>query len=128
MGALPSIKRFLVDDYPTDIQKWIGTLLYPLNLLMNTIFQNLTNGITFSQNMLAQINTLSVSGANPTTSFQYNFKSQGNPVAVWIGSISPAPTAAYSMSWSYSAGTITVTIQGLPKTGSYSTTFITSGG
>lgn len=127
MGALPAIKKFLVDDYPSE-SKWIGTLLYPLNLLLNTVYQNLNNGITFAQNMLGQINTLSVNGLNPTTSFQYNFKSQGNPVAVWIGNIQPAPTSVYSMTWVYNAGTVQVTLQGLPTTGTYSITFLTSGG
>lgn len=127
MGALPTIKQLLIDDFPTE-SKWISKLLYPLNQFFNTVYQNLNNGLTFAQNMLSQINTLSVSGASPTTSFQYNFKSQGNPAGVWIGAISPTPSAAYSMSWSYSAGTITVTVQGLSATGSYSITFFTSGG
>jgi|ERR1019366_4289642 hypothetical protein len=129
MGALPTIKKFLTDDFPGQAS-WIGNLLYPLNLLLNTVYSNLNNGLTFSQNLLGQVNSLSVTGANPTTTFNYKFSGQGSPAAVWIGAISgsPALTAAVSISWSYSAGTVSVTVQGLPKSGTYNITFLTSGG
>lgn len=133
MGALPTIKRFLVEDYPSEAS-WIGTLLYPLNLLLNTIYSNLNNGLTIQQNMLGQLKTLTVSGASPSTKFNWNFPGQ-TPAAVIIGQClqtdAPASviTSAVSVAWSYSAGVISIdNIAGLNSSHTYSVTFVVFGG
>ena len=134
MAQLPPIKRFLIDDFPSEAS-WIGTLLYPLNLLLNTIYANLNNGLTIQQNMQAQINTLSVTGANPTTSYQWKFSSIGAPLGVTIvnsvqtnSPITPIVNAV-TCQWSYSAGTVTISnVTGLTNSNTYNVTFITWGG
>lgn len=133
MGALPPIKRFAVDDYPKDVQNWIGTLLSPLNLLLNTLYSNLNNGITLAQNCLAQLNTLQVSGKSPTTTYLWNFSKNVAPVGVIVvnaAQIGGSSTlGAVSCQWSYTAGTITISnITGLSAQNTYNITFITFGG
>lgn len=132
MGSLPPIKRFLADDYPKEEQSWINTLLYPLNLLLNTIYSNLNNGLTIGQNMQAQLNTLPVTGASPTTSYQWKFSTAGAPAAVLIGNVvqtngtSQPITQAVTCSWSYNAGIVSINnVTGLTKGNSYNVTFMT---
>lgn len=133
MGALPTIKRFLAEDFPTE-SSWITTLLYPLNLLLNTIYSNLNNGITVGQNMLAQVKTLSISGATPTTTFNWNFPNVSAPIGVSLVQClqTDAPTAvitaATSVAWSYSGGVISIdNVAGLNSSHTYSCTFIVWG-
>src|ERR1019366_4765261 len=122
MGALPTIKRFLTEDFPKQAD-WIGTLLYPLNLLLTTIYSNLNNGLTLAQNSLAQINTLSVSGSSPSTTFLWKFSS--NPVGVLVISATGGLiSGAVTCQWSYSAGIITITtVSGLVAGNNYNVTF-----
>lgn len=134
MGTLPSIKRFAVDDYP-DQASWIGTLLYPLNLLLNTIYANLNNGITIAQNLQAQVAILPMAGSAPTTSIQWKFASIGAPLGITVVNVaqsngsSTTNLGAVSCQWSYSAGTISITnITGLNSANSYNVTFIVWGG
>lgn len=134
MGALPTIKRFLAEDYPTE-SGWINNLLYPLNLLLNTIYSNLNNGLTLSQNSLAQVKTISITGQNPTTTFNWNFSTVQAPVGVIVVNCvqtdSPVSTItqAVTCAWSYSGGVISIlNVTGLNKSHSYSVTFIVWGG
>lgn len=134
MGALPAIKRFVTEDYPSQTA-WIGSLLYPLNLLLNTIYTNLNNGLTVKQNMVGDIKTLSVSGATPVTSFPWKFSTA--PVGVNVINAAqtdgtPTPiTSAVSCagSWSYNAGVITINnVTGLNSAHTYNITFHVIGG
>lgn len=134
MGALPTIKRFLTEDYPTQTA-WIGALLYPLNLLLNTIYSNLNNGLTIGQNMLAQINTLSISGSSPSTTFLWKFSGGGAPIGISAVNVvqtngaAVAISNAVSCSWSYNAGVITINnVTGLNAGNTYNVTFIVWGG
>lgn len=127
MGALPTIKRFLAEDYPTEAG-WIGPLLYSLNLLLTTIYSNLNNGMTIGQNSLAQINTVSVNGSSPTTSFLWKFNS--NPVGIEVINVTGAvPSGAVFCLFVYSAGVVTITnVFGLKAGSTYNITFHVIGG
>lgn len=131
MASLPTIKRFLMEDYPSEAS-WIGGLLYPLNLLLDTIYSNLNNGLSVGQNMLAQINTLPISGLSPTTTFLWKFSTP--PVGVLlINTVQvTAPTTpiagTVSAQFTYNAGIITVAVVGLPTSGTYNITFYSVGG
>lgn len=131
MAQLPPIKRFVIEDYPSE-SSWIGALLYPLNLLLNSVYSNLNNGLTISQNMLAQITTVEILGATPTTSFLWKFSS--NPVGLTVinvvqtNSPSAALVATVFCQFSYNAGVVTVTVIGLPGSGTYNVTFHVIGG
>lgn len=134
MGTLPAIKRFLVDDFPEQAS-WIGALLYPLNLLLNTIYSNLNNGLTIAQNIQAQLTTLPIVGSSPSTSFSWKFPTVGAPAGISVintalvsGSGSTV-LGAVSCQWSYSAGVVTISsITGLNSANSYNITFIVWGG
>lgn len=130
MGALPTIKRFLTEDYPTE-SGWIGTLLYPLNLLLTTLYSNLNNGLTIANNFLSQLKVISVDGTSSSTSFPWNFPAT-TPVGVSIvgcyDTSTQAPIAA-TCSWSYSSGVVTInSVTGLTAGHTYNCTFIVWGG
>lgn len=134
MGALPAIKRFLAEDYPTE-SNWIGTLLYPLNLLLTTIYSNLNNGLTIAQNLQSQINSATITGAAPTTSFKWNYSQIVSPVGVSLVYIAqtnaPVSTimSATTVAWSYAAGIVTINnVTGLTRGNVYTCTFIVWGG
>ena len=131
MAQLPPIKRFVIEDYPSQ-STWIGALLYPLNLLLNSVYSNLNNGLTVSQNMLAQINTVTVNGSSPSTSFLWKFSS--NPVGISVINVVQTSTPVVALTapvfcqFSYNAGVISVTVIGLPTSGTYNVTFQVLGG
>lgn len=131
MATLPTIRRFLTEDFPEQAA-WIGGLFYPLNLLVNTIYSALNNGITLQQNMMTQLKTISVSGSSPSVSFPYQF-SPSSPVGVSVINVvqtssGTVPVTAVSCTWSFSSGTVTVNVQGLSASATYNLSFIVWGG
>ena len=131
MASLPQLKRFLQEDFPD--QPWIGKLFYPLNLFMNAVYSALNNSLTFQDNLLSQIKTLSVNGSSPTVQFTWKFST--NPVGVLIlraldSSSSPTVvTSAVTCDWSFSSGVVTINnITGLTAGKTYSVTFLVIGG
>jgi hypothetical protein len=132
MASLPVIKRFLTEDFPTQ-SSWIGGLFYPLNLLLNTIYSALSNGITLAQNVQAQVKTLSVSGSSPTVSFPYQF-APASPIGISVinaaqtNSPAVALSGAVGCTWTLNSGVLTVAVQGLNPGGVYNITFVVWGG
>ncbi len=126
MASLPVIKRFLTEDFPKQAD-WIGGLFYPLNQLLNTIYSALNNGVTLAQNVQAQVKTLLVSGASPVISFPYQF-SPSSPLGVSIIASTAVQKVALGCTWTFNAGTVTVTVQGLSPSTSSTITFVVWGG
>lgn len=132
MAQLPVIKRFSTEDFPGQ-KDWIGTLFYPLNLILTTLYSALNNGLTISQNLQAQTVALSVAGSSPSVSFPYKY-SPAIPLGVSVVSVvqtnTPAVnlTAAVGCLWTYSSGVVTVTCQGLDASSTYNVTFVVWGG
>ena len=129
MGTLPAIKRFAAEDYPTQ-GAWIGPLLYSLNLLLTTIYSNLNNGLSISQNMQAAVNTIAVSGQQASTSFTWKFSKIAAPIGVQIVQClnGSTPVPLPQITWSYASGSVTISnISGLTAGQTYTCTFITWG-
>lgn len=80
---LPPFKRIVVEDFQ-DQKSWIGRLLYPINSFFTTISQGMQNGLTFQDNLAAQIVTISFQ--NTTNAFPLFFKStlSTKPIGLWI--------------------------------------------
>lgn len=132
MSALPQIKRLLAEDYK-EAGTWISKLLYPLNLFMSSVYAALNHGITFQDNVLAQVKTLTVKGSSPAVQFPWPYASA--PIGVLIiassdtSAIPKTITAAVTCAWSYSAGTVSINnITGLDAARQYSLTFLVLGG
>jgi len=144
MAQLPPVKNFVVQDFAssTTIPDFASKLFYPLNLFLNAVYTALTNGLTLGQNTLGQITSNASITANSsgiaTTTINWGF-SQNPPIGVVIMSCtqSSLPVTTPLLSWSYSAGVITVTMQFVTVTsgtlkasgaGTYAMTFWSVGG
>lgn len=132
MAQLPIIRRFSTEDFP-DQAGWIGKLFYSLNLVLTTLYSNLNNGLTLSQNVFSQVKTLSVHGATPSISFPYQY-SPGIPIGVSVINVvqtnSPAValTSAVGCLFTVDKGVITANLQGLDSGSIYNITFVVWGG
>jgi len=132
MAKLPILKRFLAEDYQS-AGAWITKFLYVLNLFAGSVYAALNNGLTLQDNMLAQVNTVSISGSSPKTTINWSYSSK--PVGVLLINILDASsqaaiiTSPTTVAWSYGAGVITINnITGLTSGKSYTATFWSTGG
>lgn len=132
MAKLPQLKRFLAEDFP-EAPPFLSKLFYPLNVFCSTVYSALNNGISFADNILSQVKTISVTGPSGSTSFSYKYSTR--PLGIVLLSItdtSATPaiiTAATTLAWTYSAGLITVNnITGLTAGKTYLATFLVIGG
>lgn len=125
---LPPIKRFLMEDFQTEAS-WIGRLIIPLNTFMTIMTNGLDNGMTISENMLAQIKTISVSGATSQTSFLWPF--QIKPIGCHVIACTKADGTPFQnpgVTFTFSQGLVQVTLTGLSPTDNYFVTFHVIGG
>lgn len=60
-------KRIRKDDFPTDVQKWIDILLYPLNAGISETSQILEKNISLYDNIAAEVKTLRIDGCSKIT-------------------------------------------------------------
>lgn len=144
MAKLPPVKRFLTEDYASakDIPGFCSRFFYPLNLFLNATYTALQSGLTLGQNLIAVVSqnvsvTCNASGVG-TTTINWTFP-QTPPVGVTILSCTLAGVAANAplISWSYSGGVISITLQFISITagnlvtapaGTYTLSFWATGG
>jgi len=62
MANPPSVRRLLVEDFPSDQQEWIGTLLQILNQFMDETEFALNKGVSLTKNSLVQVKTMTFKG------------------------------------------------------------------
>lgn len=131
MAKLSNVKRIIKEQMPADVQKWIDTLLYPLNNTISQLSNALANQLTIVDNMQATVKSFTLkSNQFP---FTFNHGLSGTPKVLYIGQIndtaaSPATfTVAPYAQWTIgtSASTIVIqTITGLDPTKTYNVTFV----
>jgi hypothetical protein len=111
MAGLPPVKRLVQEDFASQ-KSWIGLLLGPLNDFMTAVYNGLNRGLTFGENMKAQVKTLTVDNTQPTfTPIEFT-STIGRPAALWVVKIEDragAPQvvrAPVTVDWSYSNGLV----------------------
>lgn len=129
--ALPSLTRFLVEDFP-DQKDWIGKLFSPLNSFLRGVYQLLNKGLTFEENIAAQIHTSAFN--NNTAEFPIIFKYTlgTSPTGCIVVSASDTSTSPSSLgavfpTWEYDSvnNQIRITaLTGLVTEHSYKVTFL----
>ena len=131
IAKLTNIKRIIKEQMPADVQKWIDTLLYPLNNAISQITYALANQLTISDNFLGSVKTQQVT----TKSFPLTFKHglSVKPGILFIGYIADTSsnpaifTTAPFAQWHIPTDTTSVvidTITGLDATKTYNVTFV----
>ncbi len=144
MAILPPIKRFVLDDFSgiKDISAFAAKLFYPLNLFLSATYSALNNGLTLNANTIGMVSTqgaiTSSSAGIATTTINWGYpQSPPTGVAVMSCSVSSIPALSPLVSWSYSAGVVSITMQFVAASSgaivqagaqTYSCTFWVSGG
>jgi hypothetical protein len=104
MAKLPSFRRIAADMISKDYPDLSELLVAPLNSFMESVTRALNKQITFSDNMDAQVITLTVDGSYP---LKARWDRPSKPVAIWIGQIArvdgaaAALASAVTLDWSY---------------------------
>lgn len=80
MAKIPPLRRIVAEDFPSDVQKWAGKLLQPLNLFLESVTTALNNNLRFGENFDGVVKSLDVS------SFPASFKwtRTAKPIGLWI--------------------------------------------
>jgi hypothetical protein len=148
MARIPTLKRLPIEDFK-DQSGWIGKLLEPLNQFLQIVTYALTNQITFSQNIDAQIVNLTISTKKALTtgptgqpdyatlyeapSFRVSTNNTPQGVLVWM--IKDLTTSSELMKygatidWSYANGSIQINnITGLEPDHKYAIRLLVCGG
>ena len=111
MAQLPEIKRLHRQDFP-DQTSWIDGLLAPLNRFFDSVYTALNRGLTFRDNMVAQVKELEfreTSGTYPIR-FAWNLKSQPTDLIVTrVVTVSGSgPSGAVWANWSYNGSAVEI--------------------
>jgi hypothetical protein len=125
---LPAIVKLSTQDFQ-DQASWIGRLFSILNNFTSSIKSALDNGLTISDNQVAQIRTVAVNGASPIVSFAWPFVTK--PVGCLVINCTTAsgvPQIIPQIAFSFSQGLTTVQCIGLSTSVQYEVTFYVIGG
>jgi len=104
MAKLPSFRRIAADAISKEYPDLAELLIAPLNNFMESLTRALNKQITFSDNIDAQVITLTADGTYP---LKVRWDRPSKPVALWIGQITrvdgaaAALASAVTLDWSY---------------------------
>jgi hypothetical protein len=113
-----SVKRFILEDFNSEVRPWLGKLLQPLNTFMEQTLSALSNGLTITSNFKAKKYEVTVAAAQSyPMKLAYNLNERPTEVRIAYlveDSGSPStPTNPYSVYWQYTDGGLQVTFIGL---------------
>lgn len=128
---LPPVRRLIVEDFPSQ-KGWIDRLLYPLNQFLTSMATGLQNGLTFQENILSQIQTVTISNntAEFPILFKWNFHNKPQMVFMNAFDVSTIPqpfSSAVFPTWVYLDASKQIqvsSITGLVANQKYSLTFL----
>ena len=118
--------KIILETLPSDVQKWIGPVVTPVNTLITNIKQIFSKGMSVNENMMGAIQNVRVT-ANTAT---FAYKGSKPPKAILIGAFydltasSWAPTGGISTRWSFSGSQVAITFYGLDSTHIYQITLV----
>ena len=81
-----SFKRILPEDFDKDSRPLVTQLAYVVNPMIDTLNTDLNNGLTFSDNISAQIKTLNVSvdaKGTPSPALSFKWDLSGRCIGLW---------------------------------------------
>lgn len=130
MAKLPPIKLVTREDLGPDAPDFIDKLLYPINLFMTSLYENLNKQLT-EDNFKTQVKSFTILGSSVPTDNVYEFSTDyaTTPLGVALHKIERTDnasvifSAAPFVSWNYRNGTFNVlAITGLSDGVSYKVT------
>lgn len=87
MAKIPPLRRFLAEDFPTEVQKWIGALLTGVNNYFEQNTSALNKGLTITDNFAGAIKTAEIDGVFPV---RISWDLAGKPQTVLVGDVKTA--------------------------------------
>lgn len=119
---LTNISRILGEILPTDVQKWIGKVLDPINSFLSQVKTGMDKGLSVNDNLRGAIKTVKVeNGSQATVQYDTGY----NPKIIVVGKVedltdlSWVPTYHIGVTWRYDGSKLTVTFYGLNNAHSY---------
>jgi hypothetical protein len=120
-----SVKRFILQDFPSDVQKWLEKLLQPLNSMTEQVISALQNNLTLKDNLKSKTYELTIQ-ADQSYPITLAYPLSERPTDVRVSycmedSGSPSvPSSAYCVWWIYdSSSGLKVTMVGLDSSKRY---------
>lgn len=111
MANLPRLKRFVTEDFQSQ-KEWIGSLLDPLNQLIDTIYEALNKGLTFRENVRSVVKTLDFTQATSAYPIKFPWGLRGTgPTALMVARVvynSTAPTTTVGCDWEFDGENISI--------------------
>lgn len=126
---ISSGRKILLEELPSEVRKWFGTVQAIVNPFFDQVYKVLTGGITLEDNIKAQKFTLKVQ-ANQSYPLSITYRLNDRPYAVILANISEDVNTSqvvqnYSYNWYYENGNIKVYFTGLDSSKEYTATFFT---
>ncbi len=107
MAKLPSIKRFVAEDFPSE-KAWISNFFQGLNQFLESVVRALDKSLTIADNIDAQLAQVSVSSNGSsalTDSSVFKVTTKSRPSNVLVGKVEvvsgSAITGAVQPTWEY---------------------------
>ena len=91
MGVPPELIQINTDGYDKKDVEIVKKLASTLNPFLQQVNQSLSKALTFDQNFLGQIRSLSVTGGQPIT---FKYEGGGLPAGLILTSVAPASGSA----------------------------------
>jgi hypothetical protein len=118
MSKINSVKRLVIEDFPSEVRKWLVKLIQPLNQFTSEVIAALSGGLTIADNLKAKKYevTIAASQAYPLKlAYTLNEKPTSVQVAYCMEDTGTpsTPSVAYCAWWSYSNNELSVTMIGL---------------
>lgn len=133
MANVPEKQQIVPEDFKREEQEVASKIADPFNTYVEQLNEILDQGLTFADNLRADIRSIEVTGGSPIT---FSYSQQAKPVGLWIVSYSNLTTptevltTAVQAQWTYDGrGNITLNnLTGLTGGDKYNVTLIAISG
>lgn len=118
MSKINSVKRLVVEDFPSEVRKWLAKLIQPLNQFTSEVIAALSGGLTIADNFKSKKYELTIA-ASQSYPIKLAYTLNERPTSVQVAycmedtGTPSTPTVAYSVWWTYSNSELSITMIGL---------------
>lgn len=120
-------KKFILQDFEPEQQKWIAKLTGPLNSFIEQVIQACSQGLTTTDNFKCQRISLNIA-VNQTYPIKQSYTLNERPYDVHVGNVyestGAVPTAPFSVYAVWLGTTLELTMIGLDASKSYTINII----
>lgn len=124
MSKISASKKLILDDFPTEVRKWLTKLIEPLNSFQEKVYAALTNGITVADNLKSLKSTQVLDAGQTLIKIKYTLNEKPSFVAVEVSSQDGSPVPPWSKVIKEENGTLFVTFNGLSGSVKYNVTIV----